>query len=191
MGVFDRKTLPVVLQTEMTECGLACIVMIARYHGQDVDLNALRKTAAVSLKGASLKQVMETAGSLHLASRPLRCELEQLHKVQTPAILHWDLNHFVVLKKVKNGKVHFIDPGRGLRIMALEKVSDHFSGVVLELSPAADFNKIENRLKPRLELGQPTVCRKERCAPCNGACTIVSVNSVFLSCNMAHKLLWT
>ncbi len=150
MSLLSRKTLPVVLQTEATECGLACLVMIARYHGHDIDLNALRKTASVSLKGASLKQVMATAGTLHLSSRPLRVELAQMHKLQMPAILHWDLNHFVVLKKIKNGKVHFIDPGRGLRVMAVEKVSDHFSGVALELSPAADFNKLENRLKPKL-----------------------------------------
>ncbi|PHR57172.1 MAG: ABC transporter [Robiginitomaculum sp.] len=150
MSLYNRNILPVVLQTEATECGLACLVMIARYHGHDIDLNALRKTASVSLKGASLKQVMQTAGTLHLGSRPMRVELEQLHKVQTPAILHWDLNHFVVLKKIKNGKVHFIDPGRGLRVMALEKVSDHFSGVVLELSPAADFNTLTDRLKPKL-----------------------------------------
>ncbi|MCF6275044.1 MAG: peptidase domain-containing ABC transporter [Robiginitomaculum sp.] len=150
MSIFSRKKLPTVLQTEATECGIACLVMIARYHGHDIDLNALRKTASVSLKGANLKQVMATAATLHLSSRPLRVELDQLEKVQTPAILHWDLNHFVVLKKVANGKVHFIDPGRGLRVMAMEKVSDHFSGVVLELTPAADFNILENRLRPRL-----------------------------------------
>ena len=150
MSLFNRKTLPTVLQTEATECGIACLVMIARYHGHDIDLNSLRKTASVSLKGANLKQVMATAATLHLSSRPLRVELDQLDKVQTPAILHWDLNHFVVLKKIANGKVHFIDPGRGLRVMALEKVSDHFSGVVLELTPAADFNLLENRLRPHL-----------------------------------------
>jgi len=150
MSLFRRKKLPTVLQTEATECGIACLVMIARYHGHDIDLNALRKTASVSLKGANLKQVMATAATLHLSSRPLRVELDQLDKVQMPAILHWDLNHFVVLKKVANGKAHFIDPGRGLRAMALEKVSDHFSGVVLELAPAADFNLLENRLRPRL-----------------------------------------
>ncbi len=150
MSMFGRKALPVVLQTEATECGLACLVMIARYHGHDIDLNALRKTASISLKGANLKQVMATAAGLHLASRPMRVELDQLHKVQTPAILHWDLNHFVVLKKVVGNKVHYIDPGRGLRVMALEKVSDHFSGVVLELSPAANFNLLQNRLRPKL-----------------------------------------
>ena len=150
MSLFARKTLPVVLQTEATECGLACLVMIARYHGHDIDLNALRKTASVSLKGASLKQIMATAGDMHLGARALRVELGQLHKLQTPAILHWDLNHFVLLKKIKNGKVHFIDPGRGLRVMALEKVSDHFSGVALELAPTADFNILSNRLKPKL-----------------------------------------
>ncbi len=150
MTGFFPKALPTVLQTEATECGLACLVMIARYHGHDIDLGGLRKTASVSLKGANLKQLMAVAGTLHLSTRPLRVELDQLHKVQMPAILHWDLNHFIVLKKIKNGRVHIIDPGRGLRVIALEKVSDHFSGVALELTPAADWDMLENRLKPKL-----------------------------------------
>lgn len=85
MSLFNRKHLKTVLQTEATECGLACLVMIARYHGQDVDLNAMRKTAAISLKGASMKQIMATASDLHLTSRALRVDLEQLHKLDLVA----------------------------------------------------------------------------------------------------------
>ncbi len=148
--MFTRPALPVILQTEATECGLACLVMIARFHGHDIDLNAMRETASVSLKGASLKHLMQTAGELHLSTRALRVELDQLHKISMPAILHWDLNHFVVLKKIKGDKVHIIDPGRGLRILPLGRVSDHFSGVALELSPSADFTRLTKRVKPRL-----------------------------------------
>ena len=150
--MFGRKTLPVILQTELTECGLACLAMIGRYHGHDIDLNVLRKKHLVSMTGASLKSVMAVAGGLQLASRPLKVDLDQLHKLQLPAILHWDLNHYVVLKSVKDDTVQIIDPGLGLRSMTLSKVSDHFTGIALELTPTAEFSPIEARLRPHLNL---------------------------------------
>ena len=150
--MFGRKTLPVILQTEVTECGLACLTMIGRYHGHDIDLNVLRKRHLISMTGASLKSIMAIAGTLQLGARPLKVELDQLHKLQLPAILHWDLNHYVVLKSVKGDKVQIVDPGIGLRVMKLSKVSDHFTGIALELSPTAEFSPQEARLKPHLSL---------------------------------------
>ena len=146
------KALPIVLQTEVTECGLACIAMIGRYHGHDIDLNILRKRHLISMTGASLKSIMAIASTLQLAARPLKVELDQLHKLQLPAILHWDLNHYVVLKSVKDHKVKIVDPGIGLRSMSLSKVSDHFTGIALELSPTAEFSPQEARLTPHLSL---------------------------------------
>ena len=150
--MFGRKTLPVILQTEVTECGLACLTMIGRYHGHDIDLNVLRKKHLISMTGASLKSLMAIAGGLKLAARPLKVELDQLHKLQMPAILHWDLNHYVVLKSIKGDTVHIVDPGIGLKQMTLSQVSNHFTGVALELTPTAEFSPIEARLKPHLSL---------------------------------------
>lgn len=142
--------LPVILQTEMTECGLACLAMVARYHGHDVDLNSLRAKHLLSMRGTSLKQIIKIAGELSLSPRALRVDLDQLHKLSLPAILHWDLNHFVVLKRVRGGRVEIHDPGIGRRSLTLSQVSDHFTGVALELSPAADFKPVTDRIRPRL-----------------------------------------
>lgn len=150
--MFGRKTLPVILQTEMTECGLACIAMIGQYHGHNIDLNVLRKRYLISMTGASLKSIISIAGNLQLAARPLKVDLDQLEKLQLPAILHWDLNHYVVLKSIKGDKVQIVDPGIGLRNLKLSQVSDHFTGIALELTPTAEFSPIEARLKPHLSL---------------------------------------
>src|SRR5260370_29190770 len=96
INLSGRRKLPVVLASEAAECGLACITMIARYHGHDVDLNGLRQRFALSLSGMSLRSLMGLADQLGLSSRPLRVELSALSKVKMPAILHWDLNHYVV-----------------------------------------------------------------------------------------------
>ncbi|AUI91610.1 hypothetical protein BVV10_18050 [Xanthomonas oryzae pv. oryzae] len=62
-------------------------------------------------------------------SRPLRLGMENLSQLQLPSILHWDLNHFVVLAKVGKGKVTILDPAIGERILSLDEVSRSFTGI--------------------------------------------------------------
>ena len=119
--------------------------MVARFHGHDVDLAGLRRRFSTSLKGATLARVMAMAGQLGLTCRPLKLELEELAQLKTPCVLHWDLNHFVVLKRVGKRSVVIHDPACGIRKLSLREVSAHFTGVALELSPAADFAPVVER----------------------------------------------
>ncbi len=129
----------VVLQSEAAECGLACLAMVAAAHGNPIGLRELRRRHSLSLKGASLAQIIGIAEKLHLMSRPLRLDLEHLGQLQLPCILHWDLNHFVVLTRVGKRNVTVLDPAFGKRTMPLEAFSRHFTGVALELTPGAAF----------------------------------------------------
>ena len=134
-----RRTLPVVLQTEAAECGLASLTMVARYYGHDIDLAGLRRRASMSLKGANLARIIEIAGRLGFDSRPLRLELDELPQLKVPCILHWDLNHFVVLKQASAKGIVIHDPARGVQQLSLAEASKHFTGIALELTPAANF----------------------------------------------------
>jgi ATP-binding cassette, subfamily B, bacterial CvaB/MchF/RaxB len=134
-----RRRLPVVLQTEAAECGLACLAMIAAYHGQRIDLRALRRRFSVSLKGSTLASMIDVANRLDLSTRPLRLELEHLGHLALPCILHWRMNHFVVLKAVAGRRLLIHDPAGGERKLTLEEASDAFTGVALELWPNPDF----------------------------------------------------
>jgi ATP-binding cassette subfamily B protein RaxB len=145
-----RRTLPVITASEGAECGLACMAMISRYHGHNLDLNGLRQRFALSLAGASLKSLMGIADQLGFSTRALRVELPALRKIQLPAILHWDLNHFVVLKSVGARKLTIHDPAIGARTLTLEEFSKHFTGVVLELARAEGFRPIEARAPMKL-----------------------------------------
>ena len=133
------RRLPVIRQTEAAECGLACLAMIASYHGHRIDLNTLRRRHPVSLKGVTLRGLMQVASQLDLAGRPLRFELEHLTQLRLPAIVHWDMNHFVVLRAVSKRGVVIHDPGSGERSMSLGEASKHLTGIALELSPTTGF----------------------------------------------------
>ena len=144
------RRLPVLYQSEAAECGVACLAMVATYHGHNVSLTELRRRFSVSLKGIDLKSLGAMADRLGFSTRALRLELEELGKLRTPCILHWDLNHFVVLKKVGRRKVTIHDPARGKRVLPIAEVSRHFTGVALELIPTPDFEKKQDRERVRL-----------------------------------------
>lgn len=147
--------LPLVLQTEAAECGLACLTMIASYHGQPLHLAELRRRFGLSLKGATLKDLVRLADQLGFASRPVRLELDELSHLATPCILHWDLNHFVVLKRASHQSIIIHDPSVGVRRLPLSEVSKRFSGVALELTPLGSFQTAQPtpRVKMRSLLG--------------------------------------
>ncbi len=145
------RRLPVFLQTEAAECGLASLGMVASFHGHRIDLAGLRRRFTVSLKGATLAYLMQAAGRLHFAPRPLRLELAELAQLRMPCILHWDLNHFVVLKSADARAAVIHDPAFGVRRLALAEVSRHFTGIALELSPTAQFAPADERRKVRLK----------------------------------------
>ncbi|WP_229298232.1 peptidase domain-containing ABC transporter [Stenotrophomonas maltophilia] len=129
----------VVIQSEAAECGLACLAMIASRHGNNIGLRELRRRHALSLKGATLAQIIEIGGNLGFRCRPLSLDLEHLSQLQLPCVAHWDLNHFVVISKVHRNGVTVLDPAYGKRRLSLEEVSRHFTGIALELHPTAEF----------------------------------------------------
>lgn len=141
-----------ILQTEAAECGLACIAMVAAHHGYDTDLPSLRRRFSLSLKGANLVRLIDIAAKLDFSARALRLDMEELVQLATPCVLHWDLNHFVVLVRADGRRITILDPARGERTLSYAEASRHFTGVALELSPTAAFRPAEQR--QRVTLGQ-------------------------------------
>lgn len=135
------RRLPLVLQTEATECGLACLAMIANYHGHHTTLMELRRKFSVSLKGVTLKHLIHTADRLRFGTRAVRVELDELGKLKLPCVLHWNFNHFVVLKAFDGQCLTLHDPGQGVRQLSLGEASKGFTGVVLEVWPENDFQQ--------------------------------------------------
>src|SRR3954469_25109193 len=144
---FGARRLPMIHQTEAAECGLACLAMVASYHGHAIDLNALRRRYPVSLKGVTLRALIQVANQLGLACRPLRFEPDHLRQLRLPAILHWDLNHFVVLKAVTGRGIVVHDPAAGEKGYPIAEASKHLTGVALEVAPAQGFAPKDERAR--------------------------------------------
>lgn len=151
-----KRRTPYIAQDEASECALACMAMVASHHGHRTDLPTLRARFSLSLKGATLKQLMSISEQLGFNTRPLRGELADLHQIALPAVLHWNLNHFVVLTEIANSlrgpRFHIHDPARGQLVLTEQELSCHFTGVMLELMKSESFQTA--RQKPALRITQ-------------------------------------
>ncbi|WP_226996497.1 peptidase domain-containing ABC transporter [Thalassotalea crassostreae] len=143
------KSVPIIYQTQMSECGLASLAMIASYYGHTIDLVSIGKRFNAAQRGMNLQQMMDVANQLNLACRPLQCPLNEIYKLSLPCILHWDMNHFVVLTKIigdgPNSKIIIHDPAKGQCRLSRQEFSEHFTGICLELTPTSSFKRQKRR----------------------------------------------
>jgi ATP-binding cassette, subfamily B, bacterial CvaB/MchF/RaxB len=142
-----RARLPIILQTEAAECGLACLAMIASYFGHRIDIDTLRRRHPASLKGVTLRSLIDIARHLKLGCRPLRIEPGHLAKLRLPAIVHWDMNHFVVLKAATRKEVVVHDPAYGERRLSHAEASKHLTGIAVETWPLESFTAKDERTR--------------------------------------------
>lgn len=148
--LFDRKRPPVIRQTESAECGLACLAMISSWHGLLTDLPTLRSRFNISTQGMTLQSLIDCASDINFSSRPVRLEPDDLKSLNLPCILHWNMNHFVVLCKVRNNKLTIHDPDKGKLSISVSEAGKYFTGIALELTPNDNFSPRNEKTKIRL-----------------------------------------
>lgn len=142
-----RQRAPLILQNESAECGLASLAMVANAHGAGLTLSELRRRFSISTKGATVKRLLDVASEIGFRGRAARVETEDLRRISTPCILHWDFSHFLVLESASNRGVILLDPAKGRRSASWAEVGQHFTGVAIELQPKSKF--APNRIRAK------------------------------------------
>lgn len=137
LNLFWRKSPPVILQSESAECGLASLLMVMNHYGAGQDLTAFRSRHSLSARGLTLATLNEVACREGFETQAVSVELHEMPSLRLPCILHWDMNHFVVLVGFRGRYCIIHDPAIGRRVIPLQQVSRHFTGVALQLWPGA------------------------------------------------------
>jgi ATP-binding cassette subfamily B protein len=146
-----------VAQQDQMDCGPACLAMVAAAHGKPYGLQYLRDHSFLSREGVSLLGISEAAHKIGLQTACVRLNVEDLTEVPLPCILHWNQNHFVVLKKTRKllsfssndqWSYKIADPAQGVISIEEETLSkcwlnEDGSGIALMLNPTDEFYKAE------------------------------------------------
>lgn len=148
--MFFSKKVPVILQSEISECGLACLNMLAIYHGHAFPISYLRKRFPSRMEGTKLRELMDIATEIGLYSRAVRAERHELKNLQLPCILHWDMNHYVVLRNMKKDGAIINDPSGGRRFISNHEFDIAYTGIALEITPNLETEKIKIKNKPSI-----------------------------------------
>lgn len=146
----NKNKLPVIKQVQHSECGHACVAMVSNYYGHKIDLFSLRGIDEPSMNGSSMLDIVKLLEKLKFNTRAIRVEITDLKYVQYPAILHWNMNHFVVLKSINSQYAIIHDPATGRRKISLSELSHSFTGIVLETEKSPNFSAINLKKSFRL-----------------------------------------
>ncbi|MEA3010859.1 MAG: ATP-binding cassette, subfamily bacterial CvaB/MchF/RaxB [Sphingomonadales bacterium] len=142
-----RRPVELVRQATYFECGLACLVMVARSFGADVSLSGVRKSCPPSARGMTLNGMVEVARQLGLRPSPVAINVAGLESLKLPAILHWGFSHYVVLVGYDGRRVDIVDPGHGRRRLTVDEVAPLITGVAIEFEDCVP-NSMGGVVKP-------------------------------------------
>lgn len=134
-----KRRTPVVLQTEASECGLACLTMMLGHFGTTTDLATLRNRHGPMPQGMTVIDLARIAADEQLSTRALRLGVHEIRQLKLPCILHWDMSHFVVLSEVRGDRAVILDPAFGERHIDEAEFSQRFTGIAIEVWPDSQF----------------------------------------------------
>ncbi|WP_089590097.1 cysteine peptidase family C39 domain-containing protein [Escherichia coli] len=128
-----RKKIPFHFQKEDRDCALTCIKMLADYYSKEHLFNDLIKKSNYNKSFWSVNDIVSALRTLGMNPRPVRLELDEISSLSIPSILHWDMNHFVLLVGKKKNKLIIHDPEKGIRYLSLKELNNSFTGIAVEV----------------------------------------------------------
>ncbi|MBT9314461.1 ABC transporter transmembrane domain-containing protein [Leptothoe spongobia] len=141
---------PWIEQQSSSDCGAACLSMLARYWGKRFPMHALRERANVGVSGASLKGLATAAESLGFHARPVRASFGRMVDQKNPWIAHWEGNHFVVVYATQTAQVTIADPAMGVRTVSSQEFSHRWTGYALLVEPTDRLRETDIKQKTSL-----------------------------------------
>ncbi|MGC2856135.1 cysteine peptidase family C39 domain-containing protein [Novispirillum sp. DQ9] len=132
---------PALLQMEPAECGAVALAIILAHHGRWVPVEDLREACGVSRDGSRAAHVLAAAQAFGLTAEAFRCEPDDLAALPMPAIVFWEMNHFLVVEGRRGGSWRLNDPARGRLTIDAATFHKGFTGIALTFRPGPGFTR--------------------------------------------------
>ncbi len=133
-----RRQFPIVHQIDETDCGVACLAMVAKWHGIEVAIPSLRDVVGTTVSGTTLRAIATAGGHIGLQVQPMKVSRDRLSELALPAIIHWRGDHWVVLVRVQEAEAELADPAVGRRVVSRDELSQHWDGFAAIVTPTGE-----------------------------------------------------
>ncbi|MGZ9815643.1 peptidase domain-containing ABC transporter [Peribacillus simplex] len=134
-------------QMEFSECGLACMAMLLNYHNHQISLNELRDEFPSPRGGYSFLNLVQIATKKKMEAQAYQVNIEQIHSLILPVILHWEDTHFVILERVTKKHYKIVDPAKGKMKLSQDEFQRKFTGYALAVTPSTAFDERKKQEK--------------------------------------------
>lgn len=134
-----KKKVPVILQMEIVECGAASLAMIMAFHGKWVPLEKVRSDCGVSRDGSNAKNIVKVARMYGFEAKGWRIEPEKITTLPFPCLIHWNMNHFVVLCGITKKYAYINDPSKGEVKVPISQFNESFTGIAIAITKGENF----------------------------------------------------
>lgn len=156
MASSGSKRVRVIRQSTVSDCGLACIAMVASAYGCKISLSELRRRFRPGLRGMTVRNIVNSAEALGFSAEAVTFEIAGLKDLDLPAVLHFRGSHFVVLTKVTDGSATICDPSWGKVRYRTSELHEHLTGIAIEMRPTrrvivGSIGKHGNPFKPLID----------------------------------------
>lgn len=134
-----RRTVPLRHQLTVTECGAACLAMVASYYGRTTAVSECREILGVGRDGVSARQIAQAASALGMVAEAVHCPDPYAQPLAGPVIAFVAGGHFVVVERIGRRLVRIVNPAAGRELLTREEFRERYRGVMVRLTPGPDF----------------------------------------------------
>lgn len=155
------RKVPSILQMEAVECGAASLTMILGYYKKYVTLEEVREKCGVNRDGSKASNILKAARSYGLSAQGCRVDIDKLMELELPVIIHWNMNHFLILEGYHKGIYYLNDPAAGRRTVDSEEFGKAFTGIALTFGKTPELIPSGNK-QPALKAFQKQFTRYKK-----------------------------
>ncbi|MDR0811304.1 MAG: peptidase domain-containing ABC transporter [Paludibacter sp.] len=140
-----------VKQRDITDCGAACLASVAGHYRLKMPVARIRQIAGTDKRGTNALGMVQAAEQLGFDAKGVKGGIDALPKIPLPAIAHViikkddisvELQHYVVIYKVKKQKITYMDPADGqMHSENIDAFKEKWSGVLILLVPSETFHE--------------------------------------------------
>lgn len=136
-------------QVDESDCGVAALATILKYHGSNIPLSKLRSIARTSIEGTSILGIVSAAATFGLTAKAVKANKDIFKEgvIKEPFIIHVikskKLLHYYVVLKVKGDELVIADPdiNDGIKKVSITSILNEWTGIAVLIEKSKNYHQ--------------------------------------------------